>query len=106
MDRYKIYAKMIEKYGFEKQMLIAVEECSELQKEVLKYLRGRENYTEVAEEIADVEIMIEQLKMMFGNKAEVENFKVRKIERTKNLYLEEYKSIWNKGEKVNDSPKS
>ena len=106
MDRYKIYSKMIEKYGFEKQMLIAVEECSELQKEVLKYLRGRENYTEVAEEIADVEIMIEQLKMMFNNKAEVENFKARKIERTKNLYLKEYKSIWSKGEKVNDNPKS
>ena len=33
MDRYEIYAKMIEKYGFEKQMLIAVEECSELQKD-------------------------------------------------------------------------
>lgn len=86
-ERFFIYNKMIEKYGQKDQMLIAVEECSELQKAILKFLRGRCNQIEIAEEMADVEIMLEQLKIMFNNKEEVEYFKKQKIMRTSKLYL-------------------
>lgn len=88
MDRYKVYSQMIKKYGQKAQMLIAVEEMSELQKEVLKYLRGRCNQRNIAEEIADVEIMLEQLVLMFDNRKEVDYFKDNKISRTNKLYLE------------------
>jgi len=86
--RFYVYEKMIEKYGKKDQMLIAVEECSELQKAILKYLRGRCNTMEVSEEMADVEIMLEQLYMIFDNNDEVRFFKEQKIERTSKLYLE------------------
>lgn len=86
-ERFFIYNKMIEKYGQKDQMLIAVEECSELQKAILKFLRGRCNQIEIAEEMADVEIMLEQLKIMFNNNEEVEYFKKQKIMRTSKLYL-------------------
>ena len=86
-ERFFIYNKMIEKYGQKDQMLIAVEECSELQKAILKFLRGRCNQIEIAEEMADVEIMLEQLKIMFNNKEEIEYFKKQKIMRTSKSYL-------------------
>lgn len=86
-EKFFIYNKMIEKYGQKNQMLIAVEECSELQKAILKFLRGRCNQIEIAEEMADVEIMLEQLKIMFNNKEEIEYFKKQKIMRTSKLYL-------------------
>ena len=86
--RFYFYEKMIEKYGKKDQMLIAVEECSELQKAILKYLRGRCNTIEISEEMADVEIMLEQLYMMLDNQDEVKFFKEKKIERTSKLYLE------------------
>ena len=89
--RYYVYEKMIEKYGKKDQMLIAVEECSELQKAILKYLRGRCNTIEISEEMADVEIMLEQLYMMLDNHDEVKFFKEKKIERTSKLYLENNK---------------
>lgn len=87
MDKIEVYKQMINKYGKKAQMLIAVEEMSELQKEILKFLRGRCNQQNIAEEMADVEIMLEQLSIMFDNKKEVDYFKKNKIERTENLYL-------------------
>ncbi len=67
-ERFSIYDKMLKKYGAECQVLIAVEECSELQKAILKFLRGKCNSIEISEEMADVDIMLEQLKVVFNNK--------------------------------------
>ena len=50
-----------------KQIIVCIEELSELQKELCKLLRdekGSANFEKVVEEIADVLIMIEQVKMM------------------------------------------
>jgi NTP pyrophosphatase (non-canonical NTP hydrolase) len=60
---------------------------SELTKEITEYI-GREtlqnlplNKKELADEIADVEIMLEQLKMILGNHSEVQVRKIFKIKR-------------------------
>lgn len=42
----------------------ALEELSETQKEICKFLRGKGDPEHLAEEIADVQIMIEQVKML------------------------------------------
>lgn len=58
-----IMERAIDTYGKEKQLLKAVEEMSELQKELCKaVVRGCPAYalTSINEEIADVEIMLEQ----------------------------------------------
>lgn len=75
-------------YGEKAQKLMAIEEMSELTKEICKDFRGKLDETHVAEEIADVEIMLEQLKIIYarldGNFWEsISEFKRYKIERLK-----------------------
>ena len=83
MDSKEIYTKLLELYG-DKQIIIAIEELSELQKELCKALRYNSNYDNIVEEIADVEIMLEQMKLYFNilNK-DLERMKKLKIKRTK-----------------------
>ncbi len=81
-DRNEAYMIFIEQWGSTAQMIMVIEETAELQKEVTKYLRGRENKAEILEEIADVEIMLEQLKFMFDIKQSlIDEQKERKINR-------------------------
>lgn len=70
-ERKRVYLEAISQFGEEKQMLMVIEEMSELTKEICKYFRGRKNKAEIAEEIADVTIMLEQLQIMQDNSAEV-----------------------------------
>lgn len=53
-------------YGNRPQIDMAIEEMSELTKELLKNRRGKENRSQIADEMADVYIMLEQLKFIFG----------------------------------------
>ncbi len=76
-----ILEQAIHTYGKEKQEIVAIEEMSELQKELSKNIRGEENTDHISEEIADVEIMLEQLKIMHSNRDSVEDWKAKKIER-------------------------
>jgi NTP pyrophosphatase (non-canonical NTP hydrolase) len=71
-------------YGQDSQMLMAIEEMSELTKAICKYKRYGDNVDDIAEEIADVTIMLEQLKMMFDVYPEVEmniDLKLKRLER-------------------------
>jgi NTP pyrophosphatase (non-canonical NTP hydrolase) len=52
-------------------MPIAIEEMSELTKEICKYIRGNDNLNDIVEEIADVQIMVEQLISLFGIESKV-----------------------------------
>lgn len=53
----------LKKFGLEKQMIKCVEELSELQKELCKLSLEEGNLENTIEEIADVEIMLEQMKI-------------------------------------------
>ena len=79
----KIYEDAITKWGPEHQTIIAIEEMSELAKEICKHERGRENKDQIADEVADVTIMLEQVKMMFGISDEVNRCIVAKVARLK-----------------------
>ena len=63
------YAEAVRAYGKQSQLVMAMEEMSELTKELSKNLRGADNAKALAEEIADVEIMLEQLKVIFRIRA-------------------------------------
>jgi len=69
MNEKEIYKLAKEEWGEELQMIMAIEEFSELQKVICKIIRGLgEKYArDIFEEIADCEIMIGQLKEMFGH---------------------------------------
>ena len=57
-----IYSKAVFVFGSRSQCLMAMEELAELQQAISHKLRGRNHNME--EEIADVEIMLQQLRSM------------------------------------------
>ncbi|MBC8589348.1 hypothetical protein H8707_14105 [Tissierellaceae bacterium BX21] len=77
----EIYKRALDKWGTELQIVMVFEEVAELQKELSKCLRGKDNRLEIAEEIADVEIMLAQMKILFGIHEAVERHKEYKIKR-------------------------
>ena len=60
-----IFNQAIDFFGFESQKIMAIEEMSELTKELTKELRNRGNVENIADELADVEIMLAQLKIIY-----------------------------------------
>lgn len=97
----KIFKKSIEVYGKESQSRQAMEECAELVQAInkcLRYPNKEECKDNLIEEIADVEIMLYQLKEMFyKNETEVHEWKEKKAKREK----ERLKNVINKGD-IND----
>ena len=83
---------IINTYSKRNQEDIAVEELAELQKAILKHRRYNSKETEqsIFDEIADVEIMLEQLKIIYFCHKEVEeriDYKIdRQIKRIKKKY--------------------
>ena len=73
-NQESVYVKLIEKYK-DKQLIVAIEELSELQKELCKALRGKPNKEDIIEELADVLIMLDQVKIYFKIEDELVNFK-------------------------------
>lgn len=95
-----ILQKAIETYGVNAQIDVAVEEMAELTKALMKdrinckfrkqgrfgvLLSGR---AAVADEMADVLIMMEQLQMIFNSEYQVERIKKEKIQRLENRLRE------------------
>ena len=79
MDDYKIAKKAIQAEGETLQNFIAIEELSELQQAICHKLRGRGD--NVAEEIADVRIVLLQLEIMNNCKKESDEIYWQKIKR-------------------------
>lgn len=84
MEYREVYQKAIDTYGVDEQMRIIYEEMCELGVALSKYHRepGAETLSDVCEEIADVQIMIAQAKLMFGE-SEVQKLIDEKTERLK-----------------------
>lgn len=83
----RIMRQAIETYGVQAQCDVAIEEMAELTKAIVKIRRVADDYgkTQAAldnllEEIADVDIMIDQMKIMWGPK-QVEEHRKKKLER-------------------------
>lgn len=86
-----IIKQLIEKYG-DKQVIVAIEEMSELQKELCKSLRGNTNKEAIAEEIADVYIMLNQMQQYYGISDKEINLLIEyKFKRTKERLLKDAK---------------
>lgn len=81
MTEYEILTSAIEKYGEEKQERKAIEEMSELILAISHKHFGREH--NIAEEIADVEIMLKQLKLINKCASEVHKIVLEKELRLK-----------------------
>lgn len=84
MNKEELYKLAIETYGDEAQINQGIEEMAELIQAVNKFRRMRNPVTfdNIAEEIADVEIMMDQYKQIYGiTENEIILLKKRKLDR-------------------------
>lgn len=65
-QRVQTYTNALIHFGEKIQLVVALEELSECQKEICKTMRGESNLDHLAEEIADATIMLEQLRQMLN----------------------------------------
>ena len=100
-ERWSILDRAITTYGAPAQMDMAVEEMAELTKALCKIKRaqaGCEVTAEIGnviEEMADVQIMLDQLRIIFGRStAEIEEDKLRRLLRRINSYKESNIRKW------------
>jgi hypothetical protein len=91
--------KIADHYGFESQSIMMIEEMAELTKAITKYKRYIEGLqppseltyiakldANIVEEIADVEIMLEQIKhLLYISNDDISEIKAEKIRRTLEL---------------------
>ena len=80
-----ICRKAVEKFGIDIQQIVAIEEIGELLQAISKRARGKDNRDNLAEEIADVEIMLEQLKQCYGCHIQVNDHKRKKLDKLKSM---------------------
>ena len=64
-EEIEIMRSAIRKNGKAMQTVVAIEEMSELQKELSKFIRGKGNRDNLIEEVADVLVMITQIQLMY-----------------------------------------
>lgn len=95
--------KIADHYGFKAQSIMLIEEMAELTQAITKYKRFTENgqpvrnvisksmlKSNIVEEIADVEIMLEQIKYLLNiTDEDTSKIKAEKIRRTLSLIEEE-----------------
>lgn len=62
--REALYEIAEKKWGKQLQMIVAMEELAELTRQISKWLRGKPDYWELASEVADVHIMLEQVEFL------------------------------------------
>ena len=80
-------------YGSEIQRVVAIEELSELQKELCKSLRGQTDRRHIAEEIADVQIMLEQMMILYELHYDVVAWRWKKVDRLRNRLARDGKNV-------------
>lgn len=79
MEFEELCKKAVIKWGVDAQIDMMIEECSELITALQHFKRGREN--NVAEELADVEIVLNQIRPFFNQEGEVDSWFYTKSKR-------------------------
>jgi NTP pyrophosphatase (non-canonical NTP hydrolase) len=78
----------LEHYGVQHQIVKCMEECGELIQALARNMCGEHYAENVAEELADVEIMLMQMRIAFG-RHKVDRIKAQKLARLKMRMEEE-----------------
>jgi len=74
----KIHQQALNKFGERNQKDMLIEEMSELTQALLKDRRGRES--NISEEIADVQIVLDQIKLLYPDWISWEQVKLKRLE--------------------------
>ena len=93
-----ILTKAISTYGKDAQMDMAIEEMSELTKEILKLRRAeradkdtKAEIEHLKEEMADVQIMLDQMYLIFGVPTEHREYKINRLKERLGLNINGWK---------------
>ena len=78
-QREEVLQDAIDTWGANAQLDMTTEETGELIAELGRYWRGRSDEEDLAEEVADVRIMLDQLALMLDGR--VEEWEEKKLER-------------------------
>lgn len=80
-QRKTVFERAIKRYGEDEQLTMFFEEAAELQEAICKHQRGRDTVEHIAEELADLTIMTEQLRLIYGVNDDVCRIMDEKVER-------------------------
>ena len=84
MNKKELYQRAIDQWGETAQISMAVEECSEFITMITKLYRKHNgsDVNDVMGEIADVEIMMEQMRLIFPSERidEIKKLKLQRLE--------------------------
>lgn len=83
--RNKLYKAAVEKWGPDAQMMQLIEEMSELTTAIMHKRRNVGIEESVIEEMADVEVMLEQAKMIINRPGAFKRYKNRKLLRLEDM---------------------
>lgn len=81
MQDCEIYRAALDTFGAQKQTDKLFEEIGEFMEAFCKCSHGRDKVSHLAEEIADVHIMLDQMAVMFNCEREMERLKRYKLRR-------------------------
>ncbi|MCK9369926.1 antitoxin [Candidatus Dojkabacteria bacterium] len=81
----ELMKESLAKWGEESQLDMVIEECAELIDAIQKLRRERVTYKKVVEEGVDVELCLEQLKMIMNDRVEWESKRKEKLDRLEKL---------------------
>jgi hypothetical protein len=91
VNNEKIFGEAVKQWGVDSQVIMAFEEMSELTKALCKLRRNNYRWgdgspyrEQVKEEIADVELMLEQIKYMFEIH-DIQDYKILKMDKLRGL---------------------
>jgi len=92
LQRKDLYNQAYELWG-KQQLMVAIEEMSELSQKLIHAVRDEKEltYDELASEVADVSIMLEQVKHQFGIQWLVEKHEEEKLQKL-SKYIKEAKA--------------
>ena len=79
----EVLVKAIKTFGCDNQSDIAIEEMGELTKAIIKHRRYHtdETLANLREEIADVQIMVRQLQLMYGSVDDIVQSKIERLDK-------------------------
>lgn len=80
-----ICKRAVETYGKTHQIVICAEELAGLIKELSKNVQDHENLPQIAEKVANVEIMLEQIKIIFDLHKAVSAARLNKLRRLQSM---------------------
>jgi len=91
VEEAKTVHRVISVFGAKNQKMQTIEELMELQKELFENVhRGTDNRAAIVEEVADVEVMMKQLREIFNiDEKEIASIKANKMKRL-NITIDKY----------------